>query len=68
MSREQAIARAERYFDEGGFFSDLDRRVSIPTESQNPERRSDLERYLTAEMEPSLRRLGFLCRVLANPA
>jgi len=67
MSREQAIARAERYFDEGGFFDELSRRVSIPTESQNPAGLPHLERYLAEEMEPSLRRLGFLCRVLPNP-
>jgi acetylornithine deacetylase/succinyl-diaminopimelate desuccinylase-like protein len=68
MSREQAIARAERYFDQGLFFDELARRVSFPTESQNPERARELERYLVEEMEPSLRRLGFLSRVLANPA
>ena len=42
MSRDRAIAHAERYFDEGGFFADLARRVAIPTESQNPERGADL--------------------------
>ena len=42
MSRERAIAHAEKYFDEGGFFADLARRVAIPTESQNPERAADL--------------------------
>ncbi len=68
MSREQAIARAERYFDGGGFFADLARRVAIPTESQNPERREELRRYLEEEMRPSFERLGFRCRVLENPA
>ena len=68
MSREQAIARAERYFDDGGFFADLGRRVAIPTESQNPDRRAELARYLTGEMQPSFERLGFRCRVLDNPA
>ncbi|MEO8145169.1 MAG: M20 family metallopeptidase [Betaproteobacteria bacterium] len=67
MSRERAIAHAERYFDEGGFFADLARRVAIPTESQNPDRGEDLARYLTAEMQPSFERLGFKCRVFANP-
>ena len=67
MSRERAIAHAERYFDEGGFFADLARRVAIPTESQNPDRGADLARYLTAEMQPSLERLGFRCRILENP-
>ncbi len=68
MSRERAIAHAERYFDGGGFFADLARRVAIPTESQNPERKADLGRYLSEEMAPSLARLGFRCRILENPA
>ncbi len=68
MSRERAIAHAERYFDEGGFFTDLARRVAIPTESQNPERRAELARYLSAEMQPSFEKLGFRCRTLQNPA
>jgi acetylornithine deacetylase/succinyl-diaminopimelate desuccinylase-like protein len=67
MSRDRAIAHAERYFDEGGFFADLARRVAIPTESQNPDRGADLARYLSAEMQPSFERLGFMCRVVANP-
>ena len=67
MSREQAIANAERYFDDGGFFADLARRVAIPTESQNPERGAELAQYLSAEMQPSLEKLGFRCRILANP-
>ena len=67
MSREQAIERAERYFDSGGFFEDLGRRVAIRTESQEPGSKKELERYLTDEMQPSLSRLGFQCRVLPNP-
>ena len=67
MSREQAIENAERYFDDGGFFADLARRVAIPTESQNPERGAELAQYLSAEMQPSLEKLGFRCRILANP-
>ena len=67
MSRERAIAHAERYFDEGGFFADLARRVAVPTESQNPDRSADLSRYLTGEMQPSFERLGFKCRILKNP-
>src|SRR5689334_12894088 len=67
MSRAQAISHAERYFDEGGFFADLARRVAIPTESQNPERGADLQRYLADEIGPSFARLGFTFRVLPNP-
>jgi acetylornithine deacetylase/succinyl-diaminopimelate desuccinylase-like protein len=67
MSRQQAIERAERYFDGGGFVEDLGRRVAIRTESQEPGSRSELLRYLTDEMQPSLSGLGFRCRVLPNP-
>ena len=67
MSRDRAIAHAEKYFDEGGFFADLARRVAIPTESQNPERAADLRRYLAGEMQPSFERLGFSCRIYDNP-
>ncbi|MGE0875515.1 MAG: M20 family metallopeptidase [Burkholderiales bacterium] len=67
MSRQAAIAHAERYFDDGGFFADLARRVAIPTESQNPERGAELLRYLSAEMQPTLEKIGFKCRLLANP-
>ncbi|MGW8270325.1 MAG: M20 family metallopeptidase [Burkholderiales bacterium] len=67
MSRGDAIARAERYFDEGNYLADLARRVAIPTESQNPERRGALEAYLESEMRPSLERMGFACERLENP-
>lgn len=68
MSRAAAIARAESYFDSGAFRDDLARRVAIPTESQNPERRDTLRRYLTEEMQPALETLGFTCRILTHPA
>ncbi len=68
MSRAAAIANAERYFDEGGFFADLARRVAIPTESQNPERGAELLRYLDKEMRAGLEELGFRCRILPNPS
>jgi len=67
VSRGDAIARAERYFDEGNYLADLARRVAIPTESQNPERRGALEAYLESEMRPSLERMGFACERLENP-
>ncbi len=68
MSRQAAIANAERYFDCGGFLAELARRVAIPTESQNPERAGELERYLSAELQPALEKLGLRCRILPNPA
>ncbi|HEX2215663.1 MAG TPA: M20 family metallopeptidase [Xanthobacteraceae bacterium] len=67
MSRETAISRAEAYFDSGAFKADLARRVAIPTESQNPERASELARYVEEEMKPAFAALGFTCRVLTHP-
>jgi acetylornithine deacetylase/succinyl-diaminopimelate desuccinylase-like protein len=66
MSREAAIRRAEAYFDSGGFKADLARRVAISTESQNPERANELNRYLEAEIVPALEALDFHCRLLTH--
>ena len=66
--RRAAIARAHAYFDDGGFFADLARRVAIPTSSREPAHRGDLLVYLRDEIAPSLNRLGYACEVLENPA
>jgi acetylornithine deacetylase/succinyl-diaminopimelate desuccinylase-like protein len=67
MSRSAAVARAYAYFDHGRFLADLRRRVAIPSSSQEPERASVLRSYLDDEMTPTLKPLGFACRVLDNP-
>jgi acetylornithine deacetylase/succinyl-diaminopimelate desuccinylase-like protein len=66
MTRADAISRATDYFDSGRFKADLARRIAIPTESQNPERSSELARYLSSEMAPALETLGFTCRTLSQ--
>jgi acetylornithine deacetylase/succinyl-diaminopimelate desuccinylase-like protein len=66
MSRSAAISRVFAYFDSGAFKADLARRVAIPTESQNPERKAELARYLSEEMAPALEQLGFSCRTLTH--
>jgi acetylornithine deacetylase/succinyl-diaminopimelate desuccinylase-like protein len=66
-SREGAIARAEKYFDEGGFLADLERRVAIPTASQEPGAMPALTEYVSGEMSRALARLGYDCAVLPNP-
>ena len=68
MSRDAAIARAQAYFDQGGFEADLARRVAIPTESQRDDRGEAFQRYLDQEMRGRLESMGFTCRVLANPS
>jgi acetylornithine deacetylase/succinyl-diaminopimelate desuccinylase-like protein len=68
MTRAAAIARAHGYFDSGEFLVDLQRRVAIPSTSQEPDRAPALRRYLDDEMVPSLAPLGFTSRVLDNPS
>ncbi|MEA3359772.1 MAG: M20 family metallopeptidase [Thermodesulfobacteriota bacterium] len=67
ISRETAIAKAEKYFDNGFFFKDLARRVAYPTESQNKDRVSELRDYLEKEIWPYLEKMGFTCRIVENP-
>jgi acetylornithine deacetylase/succinyl-diaminopimelate desuccinylase-like protein len=66
-TRAGAIARAERYFDDGGFLADLGRRVAIATTSQEQNSLPDLQRYLTDEMAPSLAALGYESHIFDNP-
>lgn len=68
MIRDAAIRAATSYLDEGGFTADLARRVAIPTESQNPDRRDALGEYLEKEMRGSLEALGFQCTIHPNPS
>ncbi|MFJ5369629.1 M20 family metallopeptidase [Bosea sp. CER48] len=67
MTRAQAIANAQDYFDSGRMKSDLGRLVAIPTESQNPDRAPVLGEYLEQEMQPLLESLGFTCSTLTHP-
>jgi acetylornithine deacetylase/succinyl-diaminopimelate desuccinylase-like protein len=67
MSRDAAIARATRYYDDGSFIADLARRVAIRTESQIPASHPFLRTYLTDEIGPCLARLGYDNQVIDNP-
>jgi acetylornithine deacetylase/succinyl-diaminopimelate desuccinylase-like protein len=66
MSRNQALALAAQYYDDGDFFDDLQRRVTCPTESQNPQRQQELELYLRNEIGASLQQMGFDYELVAN--
>lgn len=66
-TRQGAIARAEKYFDDGHFHADLRRRVAIPTASQEADSMPALYEYVSGEMSASLTRLGYECQVLPNP-
>ncbi len=66
-TRDGAIARAEKYFDDGGFLEELQRRVAIPTTSQEQDSMPALQEYVSGEMTESLQKLGYDCTVLPNP-
>jgi acetylornithine deacetylase/succinyl-diaminopimelate desuccinylase-like protein len=68
MSREQAIVRAAKRFDDGTFFDLLADWVHYPTESQNEACQKELKTYLTDAITPYLASMGFTCRLADNPA
>ncbi|MGE8201927.1 MAG: M20 peptidase family dipeptidase, partial [Variovorax sp.] len=67
MQRTDSLAAAAAYFDAGGFFADLQRRVAFRTESDTGAATPALEAYLREELVPPLAALGFACEVIANP-
>ncbi len=67
MSRQDAISAIEEYFDNGHFFTDLARRIAIPSTSQEEDKRPALYDYLNNEIGPCLTELGYVVSVFDNP-
>ncbi len=67
MTRDAVIESLEHYFDDGGFWADLSRRVAIKSCSQDEPFRPELYRYLKDEMMPYLADLGFVSEIFENP-
>lgn len=67
MTRDAVIDSLEHYFDDGGFWADLSRRVAIQSCSQDEPFRPELYRYLTDEMTPYLAEMGFESEIFENP-
>ncbi|MFT0545507.1 M20 family metallopeptidase [Allopusillimonas ginsengisoli] len=67
MTRERALSQAGACFDAGDFKTTLARRIAMPTESQNPERKHVLADYLEAEIKPAFESMGFRCQTLTHP-
>ena len=63
MQRPDSLAAAAAYFDAGGFFADLQRRVAFRTESDTGAATPALEAYLRSEE----RRVGKECRSRWSP-
>ncbi|WP_038903638.1 M20 family metallopeptidase [Dickeya zeae] len=67
MTTPQVIQQALAYFDSGRFRDVLARRVAIASESQRNDRDAELQHYLTGEIIPALRALGFDLQQIDNP-
>jgi acetylornithine deacetylase/succinyl-diaminopimelate desuccinylase-like protein len=66
-TRDQAIARALSGFDEGKFRDRLASLVAIPSTSQDPAHRADIDRYLADAIRPWLETMGFTTDIHPNP-
>jgi acetylornithine deacetylase/succinyl-diaminopimelate desuccinylase-like protein len=66
-TRERAIERSLRHFDDGGFFNHLAELVAIPSTSQDAGHKADLQRYLGDAIGPWLQRMGFTIEIHPNP-
>ena len=66
-SRDSAISRALRFFDQGGFRDRLAELVAVRSTSQDPAFQPEVHRYLSAIILPWLERLGFTAAVHPNP-
>ncbi len=66
MNRQLAVDRAAEIFDCGQFARDLERRIAIPTVSQDPGCAGHLRAYLEREIGSALGGLGFSCRGVEN--
>src|ERR1700734_2566736 len=67
MTRADAITRAHTMLRSGEFLAKLDRRVAYQTESQNPEKGEALRAYLTEELQPAFKSLGFSTKLIESP-
>lgn len=67
-TRDTAIENAAQYFDKGYFHAELAALVARPTESQDPRGAVHLPRYLSEAIEPLVKAMGFVSRILPNPA
>ena len=67
MRRSTAIEKATHYFEAGQFVQNLAELISHQTESQNPTKAAELQRYLMEAIVPHFQDLGFTCEIHSNP-
>lgn len=67
MTRQNAIARATRYYFSGAFRTELARRIALRTDSQEADRTDVLQAYFTDQLVPAIADLGFTASIIDNP-
>jgi acetylornithine deacetylase/succinyl-diaminopimelate desuccinylase-like protein len=67
LTRELAIEHVTAHLESGAFLTDLERRVALRTDSQEPDSAPRLRAYLESEMASALAPLGFESKVFDNP-
>ena len=65
-TRDQAIRSAQALVDDGRFVSELAELVARPTESQDPARANEMQRYLSDLLMPRLVAAGFDSEIHPN--
>ncbi|MSO76498.1 MAG: M20/M25/M40 family metallo-hydrolase [Alphaproteobacteria bacterium] len=66
MTRDRAVAATQRQWDEGRFLGELVRLVAIRSESQEPESRPELYRYLREGVGPMFAAMGYRTQYFEN--
>ncbi|NKB50122.1 MAG: M20/M25/M40 family metallo-hydrolase [Alphaproteobacteria bacterium] len=66
-TREEAVAQAGRFFDQGGFAAGLTRLVAAATQSQIDNAHPALQNYFAQLIGPELKEMGFKFEILDNP-
>ena len=67
MHRENAVLRAEDFFNSGRFFDLLSNLVAENTGSREDTRKPQMLAYLEDKMRPWLEKMDFTCRLVENP-
>ncbi len=67
MSRNSAIGRAKKFFDDESFFNLMADWVALDTSSQKDDRKPEMLAYLEKKIAPYIDSMGFDYRIVENP-
>lgn len=66
-TREDAVAAALSFVDDGRFVDEMRPRIAVKSESPREDCRGDIDVYLNQHIRPLLEEMDFKCRVMENP-